>query len=362
MLKYSILMSSLLLCACTSSKESTDTSAVEGSGGPSIEYSPSGDTTGTLCDYSQSEFNADESVNLTSTADWSCDDSTRYLTANGVPDHEVGTFPNANNPTAISEQTVEVSFPLNPEVIHDSGSETRTVAYCLNGVKFEVNTAGTCDDSGDCSAIGNDGQWRMEAVGENAFDFGEDENHGHVQPTGSYHYHGVPEGFVEKLGLGEAMTLIGWAVDGFPIYARYGYSNATDASSDIKVVTGSYVLKETPDADRPSTDIYGLGAFTQDWEYAAGSGDLDECNGRFGVTPEFPDGIYHYYLTDSFPFGQRCVKGDAPAELGPGGGGGGGQQGGEPPACEDVPEGQPCCGDGFCGGPENAENCPEDCE
>ena len=48
---------------------------------------------------------------------------------------------------------------------------------------------------------------------------------------------------------------------------------------------------------------------TQDYEYVAGSGDLDECNGRVGVTPEFPNGTYHYYITDTFPFIQRCVKG-----------------------------------------------------
>ena len=41
----------------------------------------------------------------------------------------------------------------------------------------------------------------------------------------------------------------------------------------------------------------------------AGLGDLDECNGRTGVTPEFPKGIYHYYATDTFPHLQRCVKG-----------------------------------------------------
>ena len=52
-----------------------------------------------------------------------------------------------------------------------------------------------------------------------------------------------------------------------------------------------------------------MGAFTQDWEYVAGLGDLDECNGRFGTTPEFPGGIYHYYTTDSYPYVQRCVKG-----------------------------------------------------
>ena len=51
---------------------------------------------------------------------------------------------------------------------------------------------------------------------------------------------------------------------------------------------------------------------TQTWTVSAGvgSGDLDECNGRVGVTPEFPDGIYHYYATDTYPFFQRCVKGE----------------------------------------------------
>ena len=33
------------------------------------------------------------------------------------------------------------------------------------------------------------------------------------------------------------------------------------------------------------------------------------CNGRSGVTPEFPKGTYHYYATDSYPYLQRCVKG-----------------------------------------------------
>ena len=106
------------------------------------------------------------------------------------------------------------------------------------------------------------------------------------------------------------MTLIGWAADGFPIYARYGYSDSNDASSALTVMTGSYQHITTVSANRPSTDIYPLGTFAQDWEYVAGSGDLDECNGRVGVTPEFPQGIYHYYATDTYPFFQRCVKGE----------------------------------------------------
>lgn len=40
-----------------------------------------------------------------------------------------------------------------------------------------------------------------------------------------------------------------------------------------------------------------------------GAGDLDEANGRFGVTPEFPQGTYHYVLTENFPFIPRQFKG-----------------------------------------------------
>jgi hypothetical protein len=52
------------------------------------------------------------------------------------------------------------------------------------------------------------------------------------------------------------------------------------------------------------------GTFTADFEYVAGSGDLDECHGRFGVTPEHPEGIYHYYVTDEFPFIGRSWRGE----------------------------------------------------
>lgn len=132
----------------------------------------------------------------------------------------------------------------------------------------------------------------------------------HVQPSGEYHYHGMPEGFVTKRGGNSStMTLIGWAADGFPIYARDGYSIAGDANSELISMTGSYQLVSNVSNSRPSTSTFPLGTFSQDWEYIEGSGDLDECNGRVGVTPEFPGGIYHYYATDSYPYFQRCVKG-----------------------------------------------------
>ena len=156
------------------------------------------------------------------------------------------------------------------------------------------------------SAAGISRRW-----GHDSFDFGTDANNAHVQPGGSYHYHGMPEGFIAKRGGNSSlMTLIGWAADGFPIYARYGYSVADDASSALKVMTGSYQTVTVVSNSRPSTDTYPLGTFAQDYEYVEGSGDLDICNGRVGVTPEFPEGIYHYYATDTYPYFQRCVKGD----------------------------------------------------
>ena len=273
----------------------------------------SSSTAGVECMYSYAAFNNSPSVNKTSTADWICD-TRRRLTANGLPDHDVGTFPNANNPNTISEQSISEVFTLEPVAttnVTELGGPRGVVGYVLNGVKIDAGTAGTCSDSASCSlAPPMQGSWSIEALGQNVFDFGDDNNHAHVQPNGSYHYHGIPEGFLTKLNKGQAMTLVAWAADGFPIYARYGFQDPMDASSEIVIIESSYRLKSTPDPNRPSTSNYPMGTFTQDYEYAVGSGsNLDECNGRMGVTPEFPEGIYHYYATDNFPFLQRCVKG-----------------------------------------------------
>lgn len=276
---------------------------------------PEGSTANVLCDYSYDAYNESDSVQLNSTVIWTCTDESRAITANGIPDHSVGTFPNANNPNAIEELTVDDSFSLEPietTTATTLGGPNGPTGYVLNGVKIDANTAGSCDDSGDnCSLIGNEGNWHIEALGQTSFNFGTDDNNAHVQPDGAYHYHGMPEGFVTKQGGSSTnMTIIGWAADGFPIYARYGYSIASDSTSALKLMTGSYQLIATVSVTRPSINTYPLGTFAEDWEYSAGSGDLDECNGRVGVTPEFPEGIYHYYATDTYPYFQRCVKGE----------------------------------------------------
>ena len=286
-------------------------------------------TDGIVCDYSYSALNTSESANgLTSTSDWTCSETTRDLVANGVPDHDVGTFPNDGNPNTIGEVDVALSYTLTPtesDTSTELGGPAGAQGYVLNGVKIDASTAGSCPDSAsannECSLIDNSGSWSIEALGQTSFDFGTDDNNAHVQPDGAYHYHGMPEGFITLQGGDSAkMTLIAWAADGFPIYARYGYSDPEDSSSALVNMTGSYETIAAT-STRPSTDTYPLGTFRQDWEYVEGSGDLDECNGRFAVTPEFPNGIYHYYATDSYPYFQRCVKGEVEGAGGPPAGG-----------------------------------------
>lgn len=270
-------------------------------------------TGGVLCGLSGSEYNADESVRLTATYSWACGGTSRVLASNGVPNHEVGTFPGPGNPNTIGAVSTTATYTLAP-VVTATSTQVVTSGYALNGVKMEPGTAGTCGNSGGatCTQAGGTGSWHMEALGQTVFNFGTDENNAHVQPNGAYHYHGMPERLITKLGKGTStMTLTGWAPDGFPIYARYGHTDAHNATSAVKVLRASYRLKATADANRPSTGIYPMGTFTQDHEYVSGLGDLDECNGRTGVTPEFPGGIYHYVITDTFPFMGRCVKGTA---------------------------------------------------
>ena len=286
-------------------------------------------TANILCDLNEEMYNNDESVNAYSKYAWTCNSLDRVLDGNGIPNHEVGTFPNPHNPNSISIQNVNYSFTLNPSLVSETGVSTGgprgVIAYALNSVKFDPATAGRCNDSGRCSLAQGQGRWNIEALGHNTFNFGDDMNHAHVQPTGEYHYHGMPERLIAKLDNGEPMTLVGWASDGFPVYARYGYTDANDSSSDIKILKPSWKLKSTPDAGRPNTLTFlsggpgggssqnkpiPLGAFTQDFEYEEGYGDLDQCNGRVGVTPEFPEGIYYYMVTEEFPFFSRCLKGD----------------------------------------------------
>lgn len=219
----------------------------------------------------------------------------RYIYANGIPDHATGTFPNSGNPNTISPQRHIFRMTLTPQLTGRATPARPTFGVALNGVPFEPGTAEYWHNDRTSG-------WNYDAL-SGRINLGLDANNAHVQPTGSYHYHGLPTALVSA----QTMTLVGYAADGFPIYGHYGYADANDASSGLVAMYSSYRLKS---GQRPSGPLGRYdGTFVQDFEYVAGLGDLDECNGRFGVTPDYPAGIYHYYITEQFPFVSRCVQG-----------------------------------------------------
>ena len=115
------------------------------------EYS----TVGVLDNINEEIYNDDESVNAYSIYSWTSDDLNRILSGNGIPNHEVGTFPNADNPNTISEQNVNATFTLCPTLVSETGEPAGgpagAIAYAINSVKFDPATAGRCNDEGECS-------------------------------------------------------------------------------------------------------------------------------------------------------------------------------------------------------------------
>jgi len=253
----------------------------------------------------------------------------RLIQSNGVPDHKPGTFPNRHNPNSISAQRYQFRMPAEPRKDRPAAALGMNLfGVALNGVPFDPGAAEYWNRDRNSG-------WQYEAL-SGKIDLGLDASNAHVQPNGAYHYHGVPVALLARLsGKKKQMTLVGYASDGFPVYALFGYSNSDSAESEVRKLETSYRLKKgmRPNGPRGRYD----GTFVEDYEYVEGAGDLDECNGREGVTPEHPDGTYHYVLTAEYPFIPRYLRGTSdPSFLKrgppPGGRRGpGGPPGGRPP-------------------------------
>jgi len=231
-------------------------------------------------------------------------DGYRIVTANGIPDHETGQFPNRGNPNVVTEQAYSFRIPLDPSPPRDPVLTANHIhrdngylfGVSLNGVPFEPATGMNWTPEG-IRRGGRPGDWVYEAIG-GSVDFGIDQANAHVQRTGAYHYHGIPTPMISDA----QPTLVGYAADGYPIYGQLGYQDPKDAKSPLVALKSSWQLK-TIDRPGPPKGPGGIpdGRFTSDFEFKPGSGDLDRLNGRFAVTPEYPKGVYHYVLTETFP-------------------------------------------------------------
>ncbi len=225
-------------------------------------------------------------------------DGYRYIKTDGLPNHATGQFPGRGNPHSIQSHERSYRVKLNPTPFSRRTPVGHNLfGVALNGVVFDAATA---------EYWNNNRSWNIEAI-VGGINLGIDRSNAHVQPDGTYHYHGIPHGLLEKGPYTEKPVLLGYAADGFPIYGPFGYKDAMNASSDLIELKPSWRIKTGSRPGGPGGRYNGK--YTADWEYAAGLGDLDDCNGRQGVTPEYPGGIYHYVITKAFPNIGRCWVG-----------------------------------------------------
>lgn len=196
-----------------------------------------------------------------------------------------------------------------------------------------------------------DGIWNRDAFVNEGITF--DAGFGHQQQWGTYHYHAEPIALRYLLGdhvdfdsasksYGESAgvpvkhsPILGWMDDGYPVYGPYAYSDPKNPASGVRRMVSGYVLRngengtdnlaesgrrtlpawDARDLNRSTvlqnyesgpdvSERYPLGHYLEDYAYLGDLGktqgkdfDLDESNGRWCVTPEFPRGIYAYFTT-----------------------------------------------------------------
>ncbi len=229
-------------------------------------------------------------------------DGTRTIEANALPNHETGVFPNDGNPHAIAEQSLSYEFTTDP-IYTGTAAFSQTPGVALNGVSMEPGTA----ESATCSTGET---YRVEAL-QDFLNLGLDMNNAHVQPGGTYHYHGLSGLLVETFNEDGDLILVGFAADGHLMYASA--SNAYDSSYELSTEIRSGTDCVHSGRDAVTLDLEGTradGTYVSDWVFTPGSGNLDECNGAF------VDGEYVYFITNDYPYIPRCLMGEVESGAG----------------------------------------------
>ncbi len=256
-----------------------------------------------------------------------------YISTTGIPFHPIGPYMDGN-PNQAGNQNAIYKFPLSPQ--ENSGTETVTTMGNIgvfidgstmfdsrDGISWKSSTSAW--GAGPFMGAPGDGVWNRDAIVYEKAGF--DCSKGHPAGT-NYHHHQNPSAFKADLtvisticnlydadGLYTINTsqhspLIGYAYDGFPVYGAYGYQNADGTGGIVRIKSGyqlrSITVRNTS-ADGTSVTsgptintTYPLGSCIEDYEWLSHSGEddyLDAHNGRFCVTPEYPNGTYAYFAT-----------------------------------------------------------------
>ncbi|MBO2009061.1 YHYH protein [Hymenobacter negativus] len=252
-----------------------------------------------------------------------------YVNCSGIPAYVIGPYLD-NNPSLATNRQNLFKLPLTPR-------PNTGVARAVTGGNIGVLINGVpIYNYADGMSYQNQGVWRQNAV---VFERGGfDCSKGHPAPVflttpgpgvtpvgGNYHHHQNPSAFniatvplstVCNIYLADGLyvpdstrhaPLIGFAFDGYPIYGGYGYTNPLAVSAIKRMVpsfrkrniTARTTLPNGSAASQvgPTLAAQALGSYFEDYEQVAGLGNLDDHNGRFCVTPEYPQGTYAYFAT-----------------------------------------------------------------
>lgn len=244
-------------------------------------------------------------------------------------------------------------FPRGPRIpAAKTVTSAGAIGYFINGVSiFDPWAAKYYDGAADVfGTTAPGGFWNVNAQTESpTFD----PNRGHPQGQGIYHFHDNPLA-VRYLAHDHVdynastrtyhesaepvvnhSPIIGWMQDGFPLYGPYGYRVPNNPASGVRNMRSGFWQRDgthgtvsiTGPGGRASRPLWvqrlystagllgssvgpdvsttsPLGQYIEDYDYLGDHGyalgmdyDLDEFNGRWCVTPEFPQGTYAYFVT-----------------------------------------------------------------
>ena len=258
-----------------------------------------------------------------------------YVTTNGIPAYITGPFLDGNPSLATSQAGAIFKFSLNPT--QNTGTATPTTGGNIglfkngvalfdyrDGVSWRNSTSSLCGGPINPPCTG-DGKWNRDAVVGERLGFDCSKAH---PAMGNYHHHQNPSAFGLDINVistvcstypsdglyvinpNEHSPLLGFAYDGFPIYGAYAYANTNGTGGIVRMksgyqyrnITARTVWADGTDVlDGPAVSAtYPLGYFREDYEFVSHPTDpsyLDDHNGRFCVTPEYPNGIYCYFAT-----------------------------------------------------------------
>lgn len=284
-----------------------------------------------------------------------------YVHSTGLAGYNMGPWQNGAFPNLPANQHLLYRFPRTNGM---PATKTLTgggqIGIFVDGVEmFNSWDAFYWNGSADTQSMGSGtGYWNRDAYVNEGATF--DPGNAHQQNTGTYHYHANPIALRYQLGdhvnfdssnktysestnvVTKHSPLLGWVGDGSPIYGPYGYSNATNAASGVRRMISGYVIRNgqygtsnltangrttipqwavrifgvSSNQSGPTVNAsYPLGRYMEDNDYLGDHGyaqgvdfDLDEYNGRWCVTPEFPQGTYAYFVsissngTPTFPY------------------------------------------------------------